>query len=106
MGLKTRIPFYYFSKFGPELMIFNMSIYTIKSVNQFTNNLSDYYVNLLKSWISIKYTKVPSYCNFITIRQEIIYIYIKNKNLTAQRSNSNTAWLNFQTYIIFSINLV
>ena len=83
-----------------------MSIYTIKSVNQFTNNLSDYYVNLLKSWISIKYTKVPSYCNFITIRQEIIYIYIKNKNLTAQRSNSNTAWLNFQTYIIFSINLV
>ena len=87
-------------------MIFNMSIYTIKSVNQFTNNLSDYYVNLLKSWISIKYTKVPSYCNFITIRQEIIDIYIKNKNLTAQRSNSNTAWLNFQTYIIFSINLV
>ena len=31
------------------------------------------------------------------------YIYI---NLTAQKSNSNTVWFNFQTYIIFSINLV
>jgi hypothetical protein len=41
------IPFYYFNKFGPELMIFNMSIDTIKSVNQFTNNLSDYYLNIL-----------------------------------------------------------
>jgi hypothetical protein len=30
----------------------------------------------------------------------------KNKNLTAQRSNSNTVWFNFQTYVIFSINLV
>ena len=41
-------------------MIFNMNIDTIKSVNQFTNNLSDYYLNLLKSWISInKYTKIP-----------------------------------------------
>ena len=39
------------------------------------------------------------------------YIYIKclrgkNKHLTAQKSNSNTVWFNFQTYIIFSINLV
>ena len=65
------IPFYYFNKFGPELIIFNMSIDTIKSVNQFTNNLSDYYRNLLKSRITInKYTKIPSYCNFRTIRQE------------------------------------
>ena len=31
------------------------------------------------------------------------YIFI---NLTAQKSNSNTVWFNFQTYIIFSINLV
>ena len=78
------IPFYYFNKFGPELMIFNMSIDTIKSVDQFTNNLSDYYLNLLKSWISInKYTKIPS--NFRTIRQEIIWgnqhIKFKNKSL-------------------------
>ena len=35
-----------------------------------------------------------------------IYIYRKNKNLTALKSNSNTVWFNFQTYIIFSINLV
>ena len=49
-----------------------MSIDTIKSVNQFTNNLSDYYLNLLKSWISInKYTKIPS--NFRTTKQEIIW---------------------------------
>ena len=65
-------------------MIFNMSIDTIKSVNQFTNNISDYYLNLLKSWISInKYTKIPS--NFRTIRQEIIWgnqhIKFKNKSL-------------------------
>jgi hypothetical protein len=30
----------------------------------------------------------------------------KNKHLTALTSNSNTVWFNFQTYIIFSINLV
>ena len=30
----------------------------------------------------------------------------KNKYLTALKSNSNTVWFNFQTYIIFSINLV
>ena len=30
----------------------------------------------------------------------------KNKNLTALKPNSNTVWFNFQTYIIFSINLV
>ena len=30
----------------------------------------------------------------------------KNKNLTALKSNFNTVWFNFQTYIIFSINLV
>jgi hypothetical protein len=30
----------------------------------------------------------------------------KNKKLTALRSNSNTVWFNFQTYIIFSITLV
>ena len=30
----------------------------------------------------------------------------KNKNLTAQKSNINTVWFNFQTYMIFSINLV
>jgi hypothetical protein len=31
---------------------------------------------------------------------------VKNKKLTALKSNSNTVWFNFQTYIIFSINLV
>jgi hypothetical protein len=25
----------------------------------------------------------------------------KNKNLTAQKSNSNTVWFNFQTYILY-----
>ena len=28
----------------------------------------------------------------------------RNKNVTALKSNSNTVWFNFQTYIIFSIN--
>jgi hypothetical protein len=78
------IPVYYINKFGPALMIFIMSMDTIKSVNQFTNNLSDYYLNLLKSWISIgKYTEIPS--NLRTIRQEIIWgnqhIKFKNKSL-------------------------
>ena len=30
----------------------------------------------------------------------------KIKNVTAQKNYSNTVWFNFQTYIIFSINLV
>jgi hypothetical protein len=29
-----------------------------------------------------------------------------SKKLTAQRSNSNTVWFNFLTYVIFSINIV
>ena len=63
-----------------------MSIDTIKSVYQFKNNLADYYLNLLKSWVSInKHTKITSHCNFRTIRQEIIWgnqhIKFKNKSL-------------------------
>jgi hypothetical protein len=30
----------------------------------------------------------------------------EEQNLTPLKSNSNTVWFNFQTYIIFSINLV
>ena len=30
----------------------------------------------------------------------------EEQNLTALKSNSNTVWFNFQTYILFSINLV
>ena len=30
----------------------------------------------------------------------------RKKNLSALKSNSNTVWFNFQTYIIFRINLV
>ena len=30
----------------------------------------------------------------------------RTNNLTALKSNSNTVWFNFQTYIIFSVNLV
>ena len=30
----------------------------------------------------------------------------RTNNLTALKSNSNTVWFNFQTYIIFSINIV
>jgi glyceraldehyde-3-phosphate dehydrogenase/erythrose-4-phosphate dehydrogenase len=58
-----------------------MTLDTIKSVNQLTNNLSDYYLNLLKSWISInKYTKISIY--FRTIINEIIWVnqHIKFKN--------------------------
>jgi hypothetical protein len=29
----------------------------------------------------------------------------KNTSVTAQKSNSNTIWFNFQTYVIFSSNL-
>jgi hypothetical protein len=30
----------------------------------------------------------------------------KNKNLTAQKSNSNTVWFNFQTYIDIDIYIL
>ena len=30
----------------------------------------------------------------------------KNKNLTALKSNYNTVWFNFQTYVIFGSNIV
>ena len=37
---------------------------------------------------------------------EDISKYSRYENIPAQKSNSNTVWFNFQTYIIFSINLV
>jgi hypothetical protein len=49
----------------------------------------------LSEWCSAVY----QWCGFKSHRG-------KNKNLTALRSNSSTVWFNFQTYIIFSINLV
>ena len=45
------------------------------------------------------YAAVYQWCGFKSRRG-------KNKKLTALKSNSNTVWFNFQTYIIFSINLV
>jgi hypothetical protein len=39
----------------------------------------------------------------------IVWVQIpprEEQNLTALKSNSNTVWFNFQTYITFSINLV
>jgi protein-tyrosine phosphatase len=30
----------------------------------------------------------------------------EEQNLTAQKYNFNTVWFNFQTYILFSVNLV
>ena len=47
----------------------------------------------------MSYAAVYQWCGFKSRRG-------KNKNLTALKSNSNTVWFNFQTYIIFSINLV
>jgi hypothetical protein len=42
---------------------------------------------------------IQTWCEFKSRR-------VKNKHLTAQRSNSNTVWFNFPMYIIFSIYLV
>ena len=41
--------------------------------------------------------------------ESMVWVQIPSReeqNLTALKSNSNTVWFNFQTYIIFSINLV
>jgi hypothetical protein len=42
---------------------------------------------------------VYQWCGFKSSR-------VKNNKLTALKFNSNTVWFNFQTYILFSINLV
>ena len=72
---------------------------------------------------SLSYTLVLDWSNYnikyiCTIDTHVTYIpspqnenlnllvWIKFFNLTALKSNSNTVWFNFQTYIIFSINLV
>ena len=41
--------------------------------------------------------------------ESMVWVQIPSReeqNLTARKSNSNNVWFNFQTYIIFSINLV
>jgi hypothetical protein len=45
------------------------------------------------------YSAVHQWCEFKSSRG-------KNTNVSAQKSNSNTAWFNFQTDVIFSSNLV
>ena len=45
------------------------------------------------------YSAVYQWCEFKSRR-------VKNTNVTPQKYNSNTVWFNFQTYVIFSSNLV
>jgi hypothetical protein len=45
------------------------------------------------------YSAVYQWCEFKSRRGN-------KTNVTSQQSNSNTVWFNFQTYVIFSINLV
>jgi hypothetical protein len=47
---------------------------------------------VLDVWLSEWCAAVYQWCEFKSRRG-------KNKNLTAQKSNSNTVWFNFQTYI-------
>jgi hypothetical protein len=45
------------------------------------------------------YSAVYQWCEFKSRRG-------KNTNVTAQKSNYNTVWINFQTHIIFNSNII
>ena len=56
-------------------------------------------------WSRALDVRLSEWCCSVTM----VWVQIPSReeqNLTALKSNSNTVWFNFQTYIIFSINLV
>ena len=57
-------------------------------------------------WSRALDVRLSEWCCSVTMVWVQIPSREEQKNLTALKSNSNTVWFNFQTYIIFSINLV
>ena len=56
-------------------------------------------------WSRALDVRLSEWCCSVTM----VWVQIPSReeqNVTALKSNSNTVWFNFQTYIIFSINLV
>ena len=70
----------------------------------FTNFFYIYIVDVVE-WSRALDVRLSEWCCSVTM----VWVQIPSReeqNLTALKSNSNTVWFNFQTYIIFSINLV
>jgi hypothetical protein len=94
------VSFYYISLYR----IMNNSLFSHRKYSILYKRLEagDNHTIYMSHWISKLLTNgaaVYQWCGFKSRRW-------KNKNFTALKSNSNTVWFNFQTYIIFSINLV
>jgi hypothetical protein len=75
-----------------------------RNIRQFDYNYS-LFVDLL---LFLLYFNIFFYVVVLHFKR-LLWVQIPSReeqNLTALKSNSNTVWFNFQTYIIFSINLV
>jgi hypothetical protein len=75
-----------------------------RNIRQFDYNYS-LFVDLL---LFLLYFNIFFYVVVLHFKR-LVWVQIPSReeqNLTALKSNSNTVWFNFQTYIIFSINLV
>ena len=96
-----------------RLLVFNGIIRPVASASALTLIIGYIYywhLQFLNHAIIIK-TKVLLPLAYVTLVDFGLFSFIykcrgKNKKLTALKSNSNTVRFNFQTYIIFSINLV
>jgi hypothetical protein len=95
------------------LLVFDGIIRPVASASALTLIIGYIYywhLQFLNHAIIIK-TKVLLPLAYVTLVDFGLFSFIykcrgKNKKLTALKSNSNTVRFNFQTYIIFSINLV
>ena len=80
----TIIPRFYLNKFGKNLLLFKMNLCDVRNLNKAAfQNLTEFYKEIVKTWISIKggQTKIPK--NFLDIRKQVIWgnNFIKfNKN--------------------------
>ena len=75
-----------------------------RNIRQFDYNYS-LFVDLL---LFLLYFNIFFYVVVLHFKR-LVWVQIPSReeqNLTALKSNSNTVWFNFQTYLIFSINLV
>ena len=65
-----------------------------------------FYIADVVEWHRTLDISLSDWCYSVSMVWVQIPLREEQKNLSAQRSNSNTVWFNFQTYVIFSINLV
>ena len=70
----TVIPRFYLNKFGKNLLLFKMNLNNVRDLDTATfGSMSEFYQQLVKTWISIKGGQTKSPKNFLDVRKQVIW---------------------------------